>query len=202
MAHFLEHMLFKGTTKRTAKEIVEEIEKVGGDINAYTSLEHTSYHAWVLKEHVPLALEIIGDMLSNSSFNPSDIERERNVVLEEIGMSEDDSWGFLDARFSEMVWKDQIIGRPILGKPETISSFTPEKLVSFVSCNYSVVRIYVGCVGAVGREFCVSQVGSYFNVCSALGCSSCLSVREPARICWWGIYSKKRSCRRTYDVRI
>ncbi|ACT56937.1 pitrilysin family protein [Candidatus Liberibacter asiaticus] len=166
MAHFLEHMLFKGTTKRTAKEIVEEIEKVGGDINAYTSLEHTSYHAWVLKEHVPLALEIIGDMLSNSSFNPSDIERERNVVLEEIGMSEDDSWDFLDARFSEMVWKDQIIGRPILGKPETISSFTPEKIISFVSRNYTADRMYVVCVGAVDHEFCVSQVESYFNVCS------------------------------------
>ncbi|AKK20191.1 insulinase family protein [Candidatus Liberibacter africanus] len=164
MAHFLEHMLFRGTTKRTSKEIVEEIENVGGDINAYTSVEHTSYHARVLEEDVPLALDIIGDMISNSVFNPSDIAREKNIVLEEIGMSEDNPWSFLYDRFLEVSWKDQIIGRSILGKPDTVSSFTSEHIVSYISRNYTADRMYIVCVGAVDHESCVSQVEKCFNV--------------------------------------
>ncbi|CAL9915945.1 Uncharacterized zinc protease RF_0338 [Candidatus Liberibacter solanacearum] len=164
MAHFLEHMLFKGTSRRTSKDIVEEIEKVGGDINAYTSVEHTSYHARVLKDDVPLALDIIGDMLSNSSFNPSDIERERSVVLEEIGMSEDNPWSFLYDHFLEIVWKNQIIGRPILGKPDTVTSFGSEKIISYISRNYTANRIYVVCVGSVDHDACLRQVENYFNV--------------------------------------
>ncbi|MEG8099443.1 M16 family metallopeptidase [Candidatus Liberibacter brunswickensis] len=164
MAHFLEHMLFRGTTKRTSKDIVEEIETVGGDINAYTSVEHTCYHVRLLKDDVPLALDIIGDMVSNSSFNPSDVERERNIVLEEIGMSEDNPWSFLYDRFLEVVWKDQIIGRAILGKIDTVSSFTSEKIFSYISRNYTADRMYVVCVGAVDHDSCVSQVENCFNV--------------------------------------
>ncbi|MBY7649023.1 MAG: peptidase M16 [Candidatus Liberibacter europaeus] len=163
MAHFLEHMLFKGTSRRTSKDIVEEIEKVGGDINAYTSVEKTAYHSQVLKDDVPLVIDIMGDMLSNSSFNPSDIEHERNVVLEEIGMSEDNPWSFVYDRFLETTWKNQIIGRPILGKPETVSSFTSEKIQSYISRNYTTDRIYVVCVGAVDHDSCVNKVESCFN---------------------------------------
>ncbi|AHA27474.1 putative Zn-dependent peptidase [Candidatus Liberibacter americanus str. Sao Paulo] len=164
MAHFLEHMLFKGTSLRTSKDIVEEIEKVGGDINAYTSVERTAYHVHVLEENVSLALDVLGDMLSNSSFNRSDIEREINVVLEEIGMSEDNPWSFLYDRFLETVWKDQIVGRTILGTRETVSSFSAEKIRSYISRNYTADRIYVVCVGAVDHDSCVKKVENCFNV--------------------------------------
>ncbi|MBL0848786.1 MAG: insulinase family protein [Candidatus Liberibacter ctenarytainae] len=164
IAHFLEHMLFKGTSHRTSKEIVEEIEKVGGDINAYTSSEQTSYHARVLKNDVPLAIDIIGDMLSHSSLNPSDIEREINVVLEEIGISEDNPWSFLYDRFIETVWKNQIIGRPILGIPDTVLSFTEHKIRSYMSRKYTPNRIYVVCVGAIDHDSCVSKIENCFNI--------------------------------------
>ncbi|MBA5723762.1 pitrilysin family protein [Candidatus Liberibacter sp.] len=163
IAHFLEHMLFRGTSRRTAKEIVEEIEKVGGDINAYTSVEKTSYHIRILKEDIPLAIDILGDMLSNSIFDPSDIEREKNIVIEEIGMAEDDPWVFLYDNFLETVWRDQIVGRSILGKRETVSSFTFEKISSYMSRNYTSDRVFVVGVGAVDHVSFVRKVENCFK---------------------------------------
>ncbi len=113
-AHFLEHLLFKGTPKRTAMQISSEIEAVGGDMNAFTSQEYTCFHAKVLDNSVPLAIDVLSDMLTDSNVTPLDVEQERNVVLEEISMHEDEPGELSYDRFSQKLLGDQPIGRPIV----------------------------------------------------------------------------------------
>src|SRR5689334_25084281 len=120
VAHLLEHMAFKGTEKRSARAIAEEIEAVGGHLNAYTSRESTAYYAKVLKEDVPLALDILADILQNSTFDPEELERERTVILQEIGQANDTPDDIIFDYFQECAYPDQAMGRPVLGSPEII----------------------------------------------------------------------------------
>ena len=116
-AHFLEHMAFKGTERRSARAIAEEIEAVGGHLNAYTSRESTAYYAKVLKEDVPLALDILADILQHSTFDPEELERERTVILQEIGQANDTPDDIIFDHFQECAYPDQAMGRPVLGQP-------------------------------------------------------------------------------------
>src|ERR1700752_3587114 len=118
VAHFLEHMAFKGTDRRSALSIAEEIEAVGGHLNAYTSREHTAYYAKVLKEDVPLAVDILSDILQHSVFDPAELDRERAVVLQEIGQAIDTPDDIIFDFFQERAFPDQPMGRPVLGRPQ------------------------------------------------------------------------------------
>jgi predicted Zn-dependent peptidase len=116
VSHFLEHMAFKGTDRRSAAQIAEEIEAVGGHINAYTAREQTAYYVKVLKEDTALAADIIGDILTHSTFEPEELERERGVILQEIGQANDTPDDIIFDHFQECAYPDQPIGRPVLGK--------------------------------------------------------------------------------------
>src|SRR5262249_26568053 len=118
LSHLLEHMAFKGTRRRSARDIAEEIEMAGGDLNAATSTEHTAYYAHVLAGDVPLALDILADVLTESTFEPSELEREKGVILQEIRAVEDSPDDFVFEMLSAAAFPEQPIGRPILGTPE------------------------------------------------------------------------------------
>src|SRR5580658_7900389 len=120
VAHFLEHMAFKGTERRSALAIAEEIEAVGGHLNAYTSRESTAYYAKVLKEDVGLALDILADILQHSTFEPAELERERAVILQEIGQANDTPDDIIFDYFQECAYPDQPMGRPTLGHPDIV----------------------------------------------------------------------------------
>ncbi len=125
LAHLLEHMAFKGTARRSARQIAEEIEAVGGDINAATSIEYTCYTARVLEDDLPLAVDILADILLNSSFEADELAREQGVILQEIAAVEDTPDDLVYDLFMGQVFGGQALGRPILGTPETVSGFGP-----------------------------------------------------------------------------
>ncbi|MGB0505436.1 MAG: M16 family metallopeptidase [Pikeienuella sp.] len=163
VAHFLEHMAFKGTGRRTALEIAEQIEDVGGHLNAYTSREATAYYARVLAEDAPLALDIIGDILTDSAFEPAEVELERNVILQEIGQSLDTPDDIIFDWLQETAFPDQPIGRPILGPAERVSAFTPDDLRGFVNRRYTADRMIVSAAGAVDHDQLVADAEAHFG---------------------------------------
>src|SRR5882724_9159696 len=126
VAHFLEHMAFKGTERRSALAIAEEIEAVGGHLNAYTSREHTAYYAKVLKEDVPLAVDILADILQHSIFDAAELDRERTVILQEIGQANDTPEDIIFDLFQERAFPDQAMGRPEIGRPEIVQGIKRE----------------------------------------------------------------------------
>jgi predicted Zn-dependent peptidase len=159
IAHFLEHMAFKGTKRRNARQIVEEIEAVGGDLNASTGLENTGYYARVLGEDVPLALDILSDILTGSIFDPSELAREQGVILQEIGAANDTPDDIVFDLFQERAFPDQPIGRPILGTPQSVRGFTPDSLRTYLGKHYRAPRMIVSAVGDVDHDAIVAAVG-------------------------------------------
>ncbi|MFL2803234.1 MAG: M16 family metallopeptidase [Paracoccaceae bacterium] len=141
IAHFLEHMAFKGTKKRNALQIAEEIENVGGFINAYTSREITCYYAKVLKNHLPLAVEILSDIICNSIFNKKEIEVEKGVIIQEIGMMKDTPDDVIFELLQKEAFADTSLGRSILGSTENIQSFKRQNFVDFIDNNYFAEKI-------------------------------------------------------------
>lgn len=152
ITHFIEHMLFKGTKTRSAKQIAEAFDRIGGEVNAFTSKEHTCYFAKVLDHHGELALDILADMFFNSAFDPEEIDRERQVVLEEIYMSEDAP----DDDVHEILWgvmyPDDALGRPILGTPETLETFTAETIRHYMAKHYFPENIVISLAGNMTTE--------------------------------------------------
>ncbi len=163
IAHLLEHMAFKGTRKRTARQIAEEIENVGGELNASTSIETTAYYARVLKDDVPLAVDILADILTESLFDAEELRREQNVILQEIGAANDTPDDVVYDHFSEAAYRDQTIGRSILGTPETVLSFTPEQLHAYLDSHYTADRLIVVAAGAIDHADLVKQVEGRFG---------------------------------------
>src|SRR5690348_8992734 len=147
VAHFLEHMAFKGTERRSARAIAEEIEAVGGHLNAYTSRESTAYYAKVLKEDVTLALDILADILMHSSFDPTEFERERTVILQEIGQANDTPDDIIFDHFQECAFPDQAMGRPVLGQPEIIRRLQREAVVTYLRDHYGAARMVLSASG-------------------------------------------------------
>jgi predicted Zn-dependent peptidase len=152
VAHFLEHMAFKGTERRSARAIAEEIEAVGGHLNAYTSRESTAYYAKVLKEDVPLALDILADILQHSAFDPEELERERTVILQEIGQANDTPDDIIFDYFQERAYPNQAMGRPVLGSPEIIRGLRREAVVTYLRDHYSAEKMVVAAAGNVEHE--------------------------------------------------
>jgi predicted Zn-dependent peptidase len=151
LTHFLEHMFFKGTKRRTARQIAEELDAVGGHLDAATGREHTCFYARVLGQHLPLAVDVITDLLLNSLFRPEDIERERGVVLEEIRSVEDDPDDLVAEHLLEALFGDHPLARPILGKAEVIGTVERETLLAFRGRNYAAPRVTIAAAGAVGH---------------------------------------------------
>ncbi len=152
IAHFLEHMAFKGTKRRTALQIAEEIEDVGGYINAYTSRETTAYYARVLKDDIPLGLDIIADILLNPIFDDREIEVERGVILQEIGQTLDTPDDIVFDWLQEAAYPDQPIGRSILGPAENVQGFGRQDLSGFVAERYGPGAMILSAAGAVGHD--------------------------------------------------
>ena len=152
VAHFLEHMAFKGTARRNALAIAEEIEAVGGHLNAYTSRESTAYYAKVLKEDVPLALDILSDILQNSTFEPAETERERAVILQEIGQANDTPDDIVFDHFQECAYPDQAMGRPVLGRPEIIRQLKREAIIAYLRDHYGAQRMVLAAAGHLDHD--------------------------------------------------
>lgn len=160
IAHMLEHMAFKGTENRTAYQIATDIEDVGGEINAATSVETTAYFARVLKDDIPLAVDILTDIITSSKFEEEELEREKQVVLQEINATQDTPDDIVFDYFTETAFRHQTIGRPILGTPDSVRSFTSDNLRSFMNEHYSADRMIVIAAGAVEHEQFVREVES------------------------------------------
>src|ERR1700757_5126822 len=151
-AHFLEHMAFKGTERRSARDIAEEIEAVGGHLNAYTSRESTAYYAKVLKEALPLALDILADILMHSSFDPAELERERTVILQEIGQANDTPDDIVFDHFQECAYPNQAMGRPVLGRPEIIRQLGRETVRGYLRDHYGARRMVLTAAGNLDHD--------------------------------------------------
>ena len=162
LAHMLEHMAFKGTRRRNALQIVEEIEAVGGDLNAETTVERTSYYVRVLGEDVPLALDILSDILTEPSFDKEELRREKGVILQEIGACEDTPDEVVFDMFMETAYGGAPIGRRILGTPKTVKAQTPTSMRTFLDRQYRGPDMVVAAAGAVDHDAVVEEVSRRF----------------------------------------
>lgn len=167
IAHFLEHMAFKGTARRTSLQIAEAIEDVGGYINAYTSREMTAYYARVLQADVGLALDVIGDIVLNPAFDPREIEVERGVILQEIGQALDTPDDIVFDWLQEVSYPDQPFGRTILGPEERVSAFSRADLQGFVATHYGPGQMILSAAGAVDHDQIVAQAIDIFGAMAA-----------------------------------
>ncbi|MCC6779812.1 MAG: insulinase family protein [Hyphomicrobiales bacterium] len=162
ISHLLEHMAFKGTSRRTARQIAEEIEAVGGDLNAATSIETTAYYARVLRADVPLALDVLSDILTDPSFDPEELRREQNVIVQEIGAAEDTPDDLIWDKLQETAFTGQPIGRSILGTPATVRSFDRIRLADYLRRNYRGPDMVIAAAGAVQHAAIVDEVERRF----------------------------------------
>ena len=152
VSHLLEHMAFKGTSRRNAQEIVEEIESVGGYLNAYTSREQTAYYAKILKENTSLAMDILADILQNSTFDPQELERERAVVMQEIGQARDTPDDSIFDFFQMAAFPNQPIGRPVLGNVDTVGSMSRKTIIDHMNEGYGADRMVFAAAGNLDHQ--------------------------------------------------
>ncbi|HEY1722525.1 MAG TPA: pitrilysin family protein [Magnetospirillaceae bacterium] len=163
VSHMLEHMAFKGTARRSARQIAEEIEAVGGYINAHTARDHTAYYAKVLKEDVPLAMDILQDILQYPALDKDELVREQEVVVQEIAQSIDTPDDIIFDHFQTAAYPDQPVGRPVLGTAELVRSFTPKTLGDFIHTHYGPARMVVAAAGNVKHEQVLEMVTRQFT---------------------------------------
>jgi predicted Zn-dependent peptidase len=169
IAHFVEHMLFKGTGTRSAEDIAQAIDSIGGQLDAFTAKEYASYYIKVLDEHLPLALDILADIVRNPAFNAEDIEREKKVVLEEIKMVEDTPDDLVHEIFTQGFWEDHPLGRPILGTKETVESFTQRGLRDYFRNAYTPHNLIVSAVGNLEHQHLRDRVNERCGELASVG---------------------------------
>jgi len=160
LSHFIEHLLFKGTERRSAAQIAEEMDAVGGVINAFTSKEHTCYYAKVLDENLPLAIDLLTDIFLHSSFDAEEIERERSVILQEISQAEDTPDDYVHDLFNLDFFKNHPIGRPICGSEETVNNFQREDILGFFKSRYRPRRVIVSTAGNFRHQALVEEMAA------------------------------------------
>ncbi|MDB5602283.1 MAG: peptidase [Xanthobacteraceae bacterium] len=177
ISHLLEHMAFKGTSRRNARQIAEEIEAVGGDINAATSIESTAYYARVLRADVPLALDVLSDILSDPSFEPAELAREQNVIVQEIGAVEDTPDDVVFEHLQSTAYPGQAVGRSILGTPATVRAFDKDALQTYLSRNYRAPDMVISAAGALDHATVVEEAERRFASFAGAGGPT----PEPAR---------------------
>jgi predicted Zn-dependent peptidase len=163
VSHFLEHMAFKGTTRRSAAEIAEEVEAVGGHINAYTAREQTAYYVKMLKEDTALGFDIIGDILTHSVFEPEELERERGVILQEIGQANDTPDDIIFDHFQATAYPNQSLGRAVLGSEEAIRNMPRTVLTGYMGRNYTRSNVVVAATGKLRHANILELVQRHFS---------------------------------------
>ncbi|MCG7392320.1 insulinase family protein [Microvirga sp. ACRRW] len=173
LSHLIEHMAFKGTARRSARQIAEDIENVGGDINAATSVEYTSYTARVLGENVDVALDVLGDILINSAYDEAELAREKSVILQEYAAVEDTPDDLIYDAFMETAFAAQPVGRPILGTPDTIKSFDQDTIRAFLAREYIPSKMVLAAAGNVDHAQIVETAERLFGAMPAA------DIREP-----------------------
>jgi len=194
LSHFIEHLLFKGTARRTAAQIAEEMDAVGGVLNAFTAKEHTCYYAKVLDENLPLAIDLLTDIFLNSSFDPDEIERERSVILQEISQAEDTPDDYVHDLFNLDFFKDHPIGRPICGREETVNGFNREDILDFFKARYQPRRVIVSAAGNFRHDALVEEIaGRLGGVRAGNGDAVALATGESAPAMGSGIFPHAKS---------
>ncbi len=164
ISHFIEHMLFKGTpTRPTPERIAEQIEGVGGMLNAYTSREQTGYWAKVPSTHFGLAFDVLGDMLRNSLFDPGELEKERGVIIEEIRASDDDPTDVVGELINRVVWEEQPVGRPIAGSEETVSGIDRGAMLAYLGRHYNPANLVISVAGNITHPEVVARAEALFG---------------------------------------
>ncbi|HSQ97169.1 MAG TPA: pitrilysin family protein [Rickettsiales bacterium] len=163
ISHFLEHMAFKGTKTRNTQQIAEEFDNIGGRVNAFTSISQTAFYTKVLKENTEKAVELLADIVQNSIFDESEIEKERHVILQELAMTKDDPSDIICDYFAETAYKNQPYGRSILGPEKNIKTFSREDIISYVNNQYRTEDIIISFAGNLKTEDAVKFVKKYFN---------------------------------------
>jgi len=163
ISHFIEHLFFKGTDKRTAKDIADTMDAVGGQLNAFTSKEYTCYMARTLDTHFDVALDVLSDMLFNSRFDEAGIERERNVILEEINMYEDTPENVAMSMLEYNSFKNHPLGMTILGTPETIGSFKREDFKNFIASRYRPQNTVIAIAGNINEQEVLAKINTAFS---------------------------------------
>ncbi|MGP4004120.1 M16 family metallopeptidase [Streptomyces sp. 8N706] len=174
--HYLEHLLFKGTKKRSALDISAAIDAVGGEMNAFTAKEYTCYYARVLDTDLPLAIDVVCDMLTDSLLEPEDIDAERGVILEEIAMTEDDPGDVVHDLFAHTMFGDTPLGRPVLGTVDTVNGLDRDRIARFFKKHYDPTHLIVAAAGNVDHAKVVRQVRSAFERAGALGSEDAVPV--------------------------
>jgi predicted Zn-dependent peptidase len=163
ISHLLEHMAFKGTKRRTAQTIAEEMDNVGGQLNAYTSRDHTAYFAKVLKEDMALAVDILADILLNPTMDEVELEREQHVVVQEINQADDTPDDIIFDHFQATAYPDQPMGWPVLGKEKIVRAITSERLKTYLTSNYAADTMVISAAGAVDHKAFVRLVEDAFG---------------------------------------
>lgn len=163
VAHMVEHMMFKGTARRDAVKIAEEIEDVGGQMNAFTSREVTAYHIHLLKQDTGLAVDMLADMVQHSTLPPEEIDRERHVILQEIGMTNDTPDDLVFDNYQETAYPEQSLGAPILGRAEIIAAMTQDTMAGYIRNYYTPGRLVVSAAGHIDHDQFVATVEKNFN---------------------------------------
>jgi predicted Zn-dependent peptidase len=169
IAHFVEHMLFKGTTTRSAEDIAQQVDSIGGQLDAFTSKEYAGYYVKVLDEHLPMAVDVLTDLVSNPVFAPVDIEREQKVVLEEIKMVEDTPDDLVHELFTQHFWDSHPLGRPILGSKETVEGFSGETLREYFRKAYVAPNMIVSAAGNLDHTKVRALVSTAFGALPVAG---------------------------------
>ncbi len=169
VSHFIEHLFFKGTEKRTAKDIAIEIDALGGEMNAFTSQEATTYYVKVLDEHLPSAIDILADILLGSKFDLREMDKERKVILEEIKSVEDAPDDYIHEFLTNTVWPDNSLGRPILGTKETIKALTHKDIIAYIENYYSPKEIVISVAGNFDHDPMVEMLNTSFGKLARTG---------------------------------
>jgi predicted Zn-dependent peptidase len=162
ISHLLEHMVFKGTARRSARQIAEEMDAVGGELNAMTDKESTCFYAHVVDRHLPRAIDVLADMLQHARFDGDDLERERQVVLEEIKMYDDSPGEVVHERFTRALWRGANLGDPTIGYAETVGAIAREDLLGWRGTRYAPATMFVTAAGNVDHDALVHEVGTAF----------------------------------------
>ena len=163
VAHFIEHLLFKGTSHRTAEQIARQVDSIGGHLDAFTAKETICYSTKVLDEHLPVAFDILSDLVLNPKFDPGDMEKERSVILEEIKMVEDTPDDLVHEIFMQNFWKDQPLGRPILGTKQTVGKLDRDKVLAFFQEFYTPDDLIISAAGNLEHERVVDLITAKFS---------------------------------------
>jgi predicted Zn-dependent peptidase len=169
IAHFVEHMLFKGTTTRSAEDIAQQVDSLGGHLDAFTSKEYAGYYIKVLDEHLPTALDVLSDLVLNPAFEPDEVEREKKVILEEIKMVEDTPDDLVHELFTQSFWRDHPLGQPILGSVDSVQALSADALRIYFDGTYTARHLVIVAVGNISHDRMRALIMPTFGALVALG---------------------------------